>query len=508
MSIETSNENVCINRLVMNKEENFVVETDEIVPDIKPDILNIIAVDSNVCVTKKEIMERKVKVEGVVHAYISYLADDEMGNVRCIHSEISFIEMIDCENMNDTMDLVTNVEIKSINVKILNGRKINIQIELCANLQVYSNENIQMIRELKDIDDLQRLNQTYQVNSLVGKGNTFSYANEIIKLEKTDNLLDIMNVKINMINPETKISYHKVLAKADAQIKIVYITDDNRINTASAIIPMMSFIEIPDITEECQCDITYQLKNMNVQPNAAEEHSINVDLEFSVNCFASQERNIELIQDFYSPSKELEYSQETMQLLRDKNQLRDIYHFQKQEVIQELSNRKIYDVKVSPSITKQQILNGRVLYEGDLELTFFFATTEEGNGINSSKIREPFQFQMATEQIKENSNIQTAIEVISQDFIVMPDESINTKIDLEFQLDLWNTEEIRLISEVREIPEKRREKHSIIVYYTKPGDSLWSIAKRFGSTIEAILQVNQIENENMIFSGEQIFIPR
>ena len=60
-----------------------------------------------------------------------------------------------------------------------------------------------------------------------------------------------------------------------------------------------------------------------------------------------------------------------------------------------------------------------------------------------------------------------------------------------------------------EIDENRDENvYSIVVYFVKPGDTLWNIAKRFKSTIGAIASVNGIEDENKINVGQQLFIPK
>ncbi len=44
-------------------------------------------------------------------------------------------------------------------------------------------------------------------------------------------------------------------------------------------------------------------------------------------------------------------------------------------------------------------------------------------------------------------------------------------------------------------------------YVIQPGDNLWSIAQRFGTTPQAIMQANRITNPNQIYAGLTIFIP-
>lgn len=51
-------------------------------------------------------------------------------------------------------------------------------------------------------------------------------AKENIVIDDTDNLLEILSLDLNIINKDTKISYNKVLAKADVEVKMLYLTED------------------------------------------------------------------------------------------------------------------------------------------------------------------------------------------------------------------------------------------------------------------------------------------
>ena len=57
MEVELGKEKIWVNKLITRKKEIIFIEEDEIVPDTKPDILNTINVNGNVCVHKKEVMQ-------------------------------------------------------------------------------------------------------------------------------------------------------------------------------------------------------------------------------------------------------------------------------------------------------------------------------------------------------------------------------------------------------------------------------------------------------------------
>lgn len=42
------------------------------------------------------------------------------------------------------------------------------------------------------------------------------------------------------------------------------------------------------------------------------------------------------------------------------------------------------------------------------------------------------------------------------------------------------------------------------VYSVRPGDTLWSIARRYGLTVDNILSYNKLSNPNSIYPGQQL----
>ena len=78
------------------------------------------------------------------------------------------------------------------------------------------------------------------------------------------------------------------------------------------------------------------------------------------------------------------------------------------------------------------------------------------------------------------------------------------KIDLEFLVNLSNNKEIQVIEEINVDETRQNERYSLIIYFVKPGDTLWKIAKKFRSTISNIVKINAIEDENKINIGQQL----
>jgi LysM repeat protein len=46
------------------------------------------------------------------------------------------------------------------------------------------------------------------------------------------------------------------------------------------------------------------------------------------------------------------------------------------------------------------------------------------------------------------------------------------------------------------------------VYVVQRGDTLFSIAKRYGTTVDALVKINKLASRNYIRTGQQLLVPK
>lgn len=507
MKAETVKKNICINRIVTQRTEQFVLEEDTIIPDIKPDILKPICTSGNVCIYKKEVLDGKVKLDGNVDIYLIYLADSDTDSIRGINTNIDFKEVIECKDILNGMRVNEKVTIKSIECKVLNGRKINLNVELEAEITVYANENLDIVNDVQNINDIQEIRKTVKFNSLVGSNSTKTYAKETIKIDSGDNFAEILRTDLSIVNKDTKMSYNKILAKADADIKIMYLTEDNRIRNVEEKVPIMAFIEMPDISEDDICDTKYTIRNILVKPNSEEEHSIYVEIELDVSCDAIREEEIEILEDLYSPSIELEFEPMNIVTMVDKKNKTDMYEMKEKVQIQELAGEIVRDIRVTTIINNTTVSRGKIKYEGEVKANFLISSNNQ-TSIEAVVKTIPIMYVMEYEGVTENSKIDTNIEIAMQDFVI-EDSEVTLNINLNFEVSQYNQINMSVIQEININEERCNENpYSMTIYFVKDGDTLWKIAKKYRSTIDDIVKLNEIENPDDISIGMQLFIPK
>lgn len=503
MVVETAKNQITLNQIVGQKKESRSIESDIIVNDVKPDVLNIISVNGIVSVYKREIMDGKVRLDGIINTYIIYLADDEHSSTRSLNTSLDFTQIIDVDNCNENMQLEDNVVVKSFDTKVINGRKLNIKANLETSIKVYSNETFDIITEINSIKNVQLMNNTQKIASLVGSGKNKTSIKDTIALDTTDEFAEIMKVNFKIINEEVKISYNKVLSKADAQIEIMYLTENNRINTVTTQIPIMGFVDIQNINEECNCKIKNSLVNLIVKPNSAEEHSIYIEAEIEISCNVYETKDINIIEDLYSITDDIEMTKKDITVITERNEMCEQYNIKENLRIPELTGR-VFDVQINTNISNTQVRKSKVIYEGNLSLEILL---EENSRINVKRVDLPFNFEVMSDVIDEKSIINTEVNIKQNDFIIN-DGSIEIAIGLEFKISEQKNRTLNIIEQINAEESKNCNIYSMVIYFVKPGDTLWKIAKMFRSTVEDIAKINDMDDVNKISVGQQLYIPR
>lgn len=507
MEVEVSKERICINKLVAEKKELVFVQNDIIVPDSKPDILNTINITGNCLIYKKEITDDKVKLEGTIKTYVMYLPDSKNENLRALNFDLDFSENIAMQGARDGMILVTKAVVKDMECKLINGRKITVKAGIEFDLKLYSNEDVDIISGINNIEDIQTLNQTFNVNSLIGNGKTVVYAKDTLTVDAKDEVAEILKVDVDLINKDLKLSYNKVLTKTEADVRIMYLTEDNRIGRVDGKIPVVGFIDIEKISDDNICDVNYEIKNIQIRLNPAEEHSIYVELEVEPNCMVYEKKEIKLIQDLYSPRYNLEFSQKKVLSVADKSEETKTYTIKENMEVAGLEGGNLLDVEVVPSLSNIKVTKTKITYSGEINLNFIFKTE---NSLNSRMSKIPFEVSEENTYKEENINIDTELSVGNTSFEVQAAGKVKAEVELEILAKISKNVNMNIIENITISGEETTEDDydSLILYIVKEGDTLWKIAKTYNSTVENLSRLNGIEDVENISVGQKIYIPK
>ena len=360
----------------VTEEKEIELKQDFIVPDSKQDIFQIKETNFYCYLNKIEILNGKIKVNGNVDSYLSYLSSSE--ETIGLQNTFSFEDYLENHLITEKMNLQYNIEIQKQEIKIVNERKINISIILKIEYEVYGIESVEIMNDFSDIEDVQINSKMIFMSSLVGINSGLANVKEEIKIDNTDLATDILKFNTEILNKEIKISHNKILTKADLVVSITYLTKDERICEVEEKFPLMSFIDMENIKEENTCSTDYQVRNVLLNINNGEENSIAIQMEYEIFCKAFENKEQEIVSDLYSLKYDIEFLSKEIEITDNEGNMENI------NIVQNVTKKYLFP-KNDYSMVVYTVKKNDSLW--DISKKF---KVKQENIINSNQLEEPY----------------------------------------------------------------------------------------------------------------------
>jgi len=487
---------ITVNKKVTERVKTIEISGDIIVPDIKPDIISIITTNGNAYIYKEEISKSRLRMDGNVDAYVIYLSEN--GETKSIQTTLNFIENIDDDSIFDNMIAKNKVTLANVETKILNERKITVRANIEIKCEFFESTCIEIFNKFDELEDIEKLEESMKVKSIIGMNKVKSSIKENINIDETLEAVEILKTSIMLSNYESKISYNKVLAKADANVKIMFLTGDSLVKTVEETFPIMSFIEVENISENNMCDIDYVVRNMLFKINSKEMHSINCQIDFDANCETYESVDINIIQDMYGINRDVQFSKKEVEVQLDTLPTVENMKLEEKILVENIS--LIYDVDYRISVLNKKVVGSAVNYEGEVQLWIYYEADSK-TGLNIKEAKIPF-FTKVSAECKSID-----IKVASKQFD-LSSEYVNSSIELQIIQTSMNLKKINIIENIEQKDLQESSDYTMSIYFVKAGDTIWNIAKKFKVSMENIVRTNTLENPDMINIGDKLYIVR
>lgn len=475
---------IVINKKIATTTKSLEVTGDIIVPDIKPDIVNIINTNGIPYIYKEDISNGRLRIEGNIDTYVVYLADN--GETRSIQTTLTFSDSVEETNIKDSCFSKQLLSLEILEAKVLNERKINIRANVKVKSEIFEKTQVEITTAFDEVQGIEELKETLIIKSLVGGNKIKTSIKEDISVDSSFSVAEILKTDIEVNNLENKISYNKVLAKADAVVKVVFLSEDGRIGMASSSIPIMSFIDIEKVQEGQECQLDYMIRNMLFKVNSKEKKSITCQVDFEVMCNVYESKTIDVIQDMYGIKENVEFTKKDMMVQISESISKERVSVNENVIVEDILN--ILDVNTKVRKVSSTKSGNSFNCECETILNIFYEA-DNRNGLNVKEITLPFMVKTEEEDID--------FEIANKNFTVS-NENVNCELEILIKRADDCMKKITVIDNITISEFEDGDDYKMFMYLVKPGDSIWKIAKHFKVCINDLIRINNLENPDKL----------
>lgn len=514
MAMELIKENIEYEQLLGEQTVDNMIKEEYVIPDVQPDVKKILMVEAKPKITSKEVMQNKIFVEGKLKCNVLYLANvDENSEVFNVVYTKDFSAYIEMSGAKPDMNCSLECDIEHIESKIINERKIAIEGIIALKAGVYKTYEFDVIRDVDSMDDVQLLKNPSTVDKVVGMvdGEMVGQSHIQVPMDKPE-IGKIINCNVMVHKGDARLQDGKVQVEAFAKVNILYKALGSKdLCSLEDDVFVSEEMEFPNIDQFMDKSTEFAVDNIEYDVKADDlgEDRI-VDVEALIKCQVKvmHKAEFDMIEDAYSPSKMLKMDRKDYEFNAVLGQ--NVNETIIRENI-EIDNNIPKPVEVimstgNVSVADKKILEDKVAMEGLLNVNVMYKTANEDENVAVLQDEIPFtcNVDIAGAKIDMESIVKVNLEsleanveagTIAVKAVARVYARVNYTTHKEFLVDIVPLED-----------EVVKKKASITIYVAQDGDTLWKIAKKYCATVEDLIKVNDLENEN-IMAGEKLLIP-
>nr|WP_276576499.1 SPOCS domain-containing protein [Caldicoprobacter algeriensis] len=491
-----------------------LVEGDVVVPEAKPDIARVLDVDGTVVVNSKEVVQDRVMVEGVVRCTVLYVGQSDSQLIESLETEIGFTHYLDMPGAKPNMLSTLKCQVEHVEYEVINSRKLN--IKTVVNLQGRVNDAIQLevIQNFKDMPNVQMLKDKIVVSRSQGQGSSQAIVREDLELEEgMPSIQKILKKNASVKVNDRKVMDNRVVIEGDIKIQLLYVCDEPNepLQHVSYDMPFSHSVDIVGAYQGLECAADVWVQELFVEPREdinGEMRVLNVEAVIAAEARVFETETKELLIDAYCPGLSIQPKKRKIKLTQVVGEAQDQVVVKDSMTFPENVPQaaRVFYVEAKPIITDQHISDGKVVIEGVLVSKVIYQSTDPSYGPASIKEDIPFRQSVGVEGAQEDMECQSQLVIDHVNCTLIAPDEVEFRAVMTAEVSVFTSveKEVFLDVEVEEL--KQGEESGIFVYFVQPGDSLWSIAKKYNTTIASILKYNAIDESQVLTPGDKLLI--
>jgi len=517
MTNELIREKIVLDKNMGQETVQILIEGDIIVPDVKPDMAVMLQADSKIVIDKVQLSSERINYMGKLSIQVLYLAK---GNDKPVHSMFVTTPIDDFINFDGiTKDMWVDVkaDIQNIDYRMINDRKISYKAVAVLTASVEASDQSDIIVHIDNLKDSQQKKNSLQFNAVVARNEgRFALRENINVALGKPNIREILQTNIEVLNQNTKVLNSRVNVFGEMRITILYRgdTDASILEFIEAEIPFNEMLDISEAREDMFADILLSVQDNYIQvrpDDDGEDRVIEAEMSITTLTKISSQVNIEILEDAYCTDRHLQITKNTITyprlICRNKNQSNFKELTQLNDSAPDML--QIFRAKGKAIVDEVSVIADKVVASGVIETDILYIAENDDTPLFSHNTMIPFRQIIDTKGSATDMNVSLETHVEHVGFNMLNGREVELRFLLNFNTTVIEHRKAHMITDV-EFEELDKEAinnmPSIALYVVQDGDSLWKIAKRYNTTVEEIIAINEIESPDLIFPGHKLLI--
>lgn len=515
MSVELVKNPLKVCRIIGEEISGTVVEEDINVPDVNPDVYKILHPSARVVIKGSETTNDKIIVDGQVLIDILYVADAEGRPLNSLNISADFTHAIDMVGVKPRMKEQIKAVIQHIDCQIINSRKISVKVIMDIACIVEDIYEIEIPLDIRGSDYIQVLREPLNIKGITGINNDkYNIKKEIQPQVVGAPIKEILKSNLSSYIKDCQSLEGKMQVDGQVFYNILYKTEDNEINNIRGEIPFTEYLEIAEADLSMDAVAHAKVRDSYIEISSDEEgekKNITISTFLDIDGRTFSRGGSEVLADAYNPKFTINMEKKNYELDEflcqgsNSTTIKDSFKIKQGSP----DIKKVCFLDAKPLVHDIKVMDGKIGIEGIVEVCVLYKSSFTGEPMNCATNQFPFKMFIDLPEVKTTMTPKVICQIDNVTYSTVNENLIDIRINILAIGTVYKKIIKRIITKIEEKEETKTDYNAlpaITVYVVGPGDSLWKIAKRYNTTVDALAKLNNIDNPDVINVGDKLLI--
>ena len=497
---------------VGKQSSQILVEGDTIVPDNKPDVWELLRWEGRVHIKEVRAMEERLSFSGELSVSVLYRAKKGERPLYGMEMTLPIEDLLHIDGLEPDMTVSFRAEPEHLECQVINDRKIGVKAVIRIEAQARKAEEREILCGVSE-EGIACLKGSLQMERETAEiKDRFPVKEEIRISAAQPEIVDVLWQEATLTEQELRPAEGRVLVRGSVMLSMLYCDAEGQIGSFSEKIPFHGALDGVGVQPKTELQGELTIEDAKLTPTVDEDgetREVAAEIVIGALLRGREQTEQEILLDAYAPKGMVQPEWETITypitVGSGKNQftLKERLHLETGEQPM-LQLEKIWGrVQLSEIRAETDGLE----IEGSLTAEILYACEADEVPICMIQRGIPFSQRMELRGVQPGDAAEVFAHLEEIDFQTLSEKEGELRATVNLDATVTRQAEGQIMTGITSAEEAEAEVGAgAVIYLVQPGDTLWQIAKKYRTTIEDILAVNEIEQAALIYPGQKLLI--
>lgn len=505
MDISLKHEEYKFLKTVTDNSVEECIEADFSLPEYMPEILRIIKSVAEPKVDSCRQVGERVTVDGTCELRMIYTAED--GCIYSFSQSRPFTRHCESSVFSNVVDVTARAGISYVNCRATGTKRA--EIKAGVNIKVTG-----FIQEREDIISLEEKGCIEEKSTVLKSMSSGCRKTRRFSMSDTVNAsvpsAFIISTNACAVCTDIKKISNKIMIKGEAIVDVCYVNANDKTVTEHIKhnLPINQILEFDGMEERYTGNVSLNVCGLDViQKNEADSYANSFDVSLGIDASVTmwEEKEQIVICDAYAVGANIDLKKQPYYFYCVCDEIKDTYILKENFKVAGEGVSAIVDCFGEITSAEVKAENSLLAVCGSISLSLLIRDTS-GSLTSLNKVID-YRYERKSDSVCENISCTPEVVLMGIDCNENGNNSIDVRCELRISGMVFEKVTVDAVTDITESEEKiERKTNAITVYFPDKEESLWSIARRYNTTVEAIAGENELEGETTE-NLKIIFIP-